>query len=484
MRVTGHVACEKTEVDLVPLVVDVDGTLVKTDLLHETVLQFVAHHPFQLWRIPLWLIGGKSRLKRALSDRVNLDLSTIPLREETLALIKAAKAEGRPVFLASASEEGLVRKLADRIHGIEGVFGTDEAGNLAGAEKSKRLNATFGEGRYDYVGDRQIDFAVWPSARQVFAVSHSPRFSDRLRQSYPDATIIAEGTIRAEPYLRALRLHQWAKNALVFLSMIVGHHFEVETIQATVLAFLCFCFAASGAYITNDLLDLPADRDHHRKHTRPFAAGDIPIAHGVTLSLLLLLSSLTASLLLPGRFTAILLLYVACTFAYSFVLKRRLLIDVVALGGLYTIRVLGGIAAAASTYSPWLLMFCLLLFLSLAIVKRCSELVARRNLGKAASLGRSYQVEDLNILLPLGAAAGYGAALVVMLYLSSPEVRVLYAHPTRMWLICPLVLYWISRMLMLSNRGELHDDPVVFALMDRTTWFMGVIAAGIIAVSI
>lgn len=468
----------------IPLVVDVDGTLIKTDLLHEKVMQFVARNPFELWQLPLWLSGGRHRLKCELARRVPLDVASIPLRQETVARIREAQAVGRPVYLASASEQVLVQRVADEIGGIAGVFGTDASANAAGVRKAEKLNAAFGEGGYDYIGDRPVDFAVWRSARKVLAVSHSAGFSRRVRRDFPEAEILAQPRPRPSDYLKAMRPHQWAKNILVFLSLVAGQHFDLRSIMATSLAFVCFCLAASSAYVLNDLLDLAGDRAHPRKRGRPFAAGDIPISHGVVLGAILMVLAIGAALALPEWFLIVLLGYVALTLGYSLFLKRKLLIDVVVLGGLYAMRVLGGVTAADSERSPWLLMFSLFLFLSLATVKRCSELIALRETGKSAPTGRGYVAEDLAVLLPLGAAAGYGAVLVVALYLSSAEVRILYSHPDRMWLICPLLLYWISRVLVLANRNQLHDDPVIFALTDRVSWSTGLVAATIIAASI
>ena len=327
------------------------------------------------------------------------------------------------------------------------------------------------------------DFAVWRYARKPLVVAHSTGFAARVLKEFPEAEIVAHTRPAARSYLAALRVHQWAKNLLIFLPMIAGHRFDLETIAATFLAFICFCFAASSAYIINDLLDLRADRSHPRKSNRPFAAGKIPITHGIMLAALLMAASGATSLLLPWRFIGILSLYVLCTLGYSLILKRKLLIDVIMLGGLYTLRIFGGLAAINTHQTQWLLMFSLFLFLSLAIVKRCSELVANREIGRTGAAGRGYRVEDLSILLPLGAAAGYGSVFVFTLYLSSPEMAALYTHPNRLWLACPLLLYWISRLLVLANRGDLHDDPVIFALTDRISWITGICLAVVIAVS-
>jgi 4-hydroxybenzoate polyprenyltransferase len=479
-----HISTGLVSVADLPLVVDVDGTLIKTDLLHETTLQFIAQNPMEIWRLPVWLAGGKQRLKCELAQRVHLETDTLPLREETLARIRDAQRDGREVYLASASEQGMVARIAEHIGGIAGVFGTDLSANAAGAKKAERLNTAFGRAGYDYIGDRPVDFAVWRDSRRAIAVSHGSAFTRRLRRTFPDAEVLAEPRTNPLGIVKAMRPHQWAKNALVFLSMIAGHHLDVASLGATTLAFACFCLAASSAYIVNDLLDLPADREHPRKCRRPFASGSVPIPVGVAASVALMALAMAGAALLPLRFDAILFGYVALTLAYSLYLKRKLLVDVIVLGGLYTMRVLGGIAATATIYSPWLLMFCLFLFLCLAIVKRCSELVARRESGKSPPPGRAYREGDLDVLRPLGAASGYGAILIVALYLSSVEVRALYTHSTRMWLIMPPMLYWISRILMRSNRGEIHDDPVVFALTDRVSWLTGLVVAAIIAVSI
>jgi 4-hydroxybenzoate polyprenyltransferase len=467
-----------------PLVVDVDGTLVASDLLYEAALQFIARYPFQIHRLAFWLSDGKSNLKTQLADRVNPEIETVPLREEVLTLIRDAQAKDRPVYLASASDRRYIEQLAERIGGIAGVFGTETGTNLSGDAKAGQLVAAFGIKGYDYVGDRQIDFAVWRSARKPLAVVHSANFGSKVLQAFPNAEIVARPRAGWRDYVRALRTYQWAKNILLFLPLIAGHRFDLATIAATVFGFVCFSLAASSAYVINDLLDLPGDRNHPRKCSRPFAAGKIPITRGIVLAAALMAGAFLASLLLPWRFVAVLSIYIVCTLGYSFFLKRKILIDVITLGGLYTLRVYGGLAATDSHQTQWLLMFSLFLFLSLAIVKRCSELVANRLAGRTSGTGRSYRAEDMNVLLSLGAAAGYGAVFVVTLYLASPEVASLYAHPNRLWLICPLLLYWISRVLMIANRGEMHDDPIIFAMRDRTSWLTGVCVAGVIAISI
>jgi 4-hydroxybenzoate polyprenyltransferase len=481
MNISARIGAD--DADRVPLVVDVEGALVKTSLLQEKIMQFLARTPLEAWRLLPWIVQGRLSLRRNLDVQVSLQGNTIPLRSETMASIRKAQSQGREIYLASTADRVLVQQLADAIGGISGsILMPPDLRN--GDSWNDRLNTAFGICGYDYIGGRPQNLVACRSARQVFAVSPGGNFSRTLLREFPNAEIIAESRHSLAPYIRALRPHQWSKNLLVLLSLVAGHHFDAPSVFNTLIALVCFCLAASSAYLLNDLLDLPGDRAHPGKRHRPLAAGDIPIANGVAMSAVLMLSALGLSLMLPGRFTLILLGYVALTLAYSLVLKRKLLVDVIVLGGLYTIRVLAGIAAVASAYSYWLLMFCLFLFLSLATVKRCAELVANAAAGKSPPTGRGYRHGDTAVLFPLAAASGYGAVLVVALYLSSPEVAALYSHPLRLWLLCPLLLYWISRILVLASRNELHHDPVTFALTDRISLLTGVAAGAIIAAAI
>lgn len=471
--------------DRTPLVVDVDGTLIKGDLLHEAALQFVAHHPFQSWRLAGWLARGKAQLKTHLAERADPAVESIPLREEVVDAIVSARAGGAAIWLASASPRRWVERVAARVEGIDGVLATDAQTNLAGIDKARALVERFGEGGFDYIGDNRVDLPVWRAARRPLMVAHTAAFERTATRAFPTMALVARERRAVRPYIRSLRMYQWAKNLLVFLPIVAGHSLlDPSALFAAITAFLAFSVAASSTYIVNDLLDIPGDRDHPRKRNRPFAAAQVPVLHGLLLSGALMLAAVLLAALLPWRFAMVLGCYGALTLAYSLVLKRRMLVDVIVLGVLYAIRVLGGVVAAEQRLSPWLLMFSLFLFLSLATVKRCSELVARREAGKPPPFGRGYRLEDLAVLFPLAAAAGYGAVLVVTLYLSSVEVVELYRHPTRLWLICPLLLYWISRVLMISNRNELHDDPVIFALTDRASWFVGALVAGVITISV
>jgi 4-hydroxybenzoate polyprenyltransferase/phosphoserine phosphatase len=467
----------------VPLAVDVDGTLLMTDLLHESALQFVARHPFQTPRLLGWLTQGKAALKAQLADRIDPGVAALPLRPEVVALIRTAQAEGRPVYLASASDARLVEALAVHIGGITGVIGSDGATNMAGDAKAAALVAQFGRGGFDYVGDTAVDLPVWAAARKALVVARSPRLAARAAQVAADTQVVATPQRRLKDYLRAMRPHQWAKNSLVFLAMFAGHKLGLPMFGKSLLAFACFCAAASSAYVINDLLDLPGDRAHPRKLRRPFASGALPVLDGLLLATLLMALTLFLVSFLSPTFMLVLAIYVATTLGYSMLFKRHAIIDVIVLGGLYTIRVVGGVVVTDSDDAQWLLMFSLFLFFSLALVKRCSELVQLRERGIADTPGRGYRVGDLALLQPMATAAGFGAVLVFALYISSSKVIQLYEHPKWLWLICPLIMYWISRVLLLSGRGELHDDPVIFAITDRLSWLTMAAVVAVVLVS-
>jgi 4-hydroxybenzoate polyprenyltransferase len=475
---------EPSQSPSIPLVVDVDGTLLKTDILHEAALQFVARFPFEFYKLGWWLLQGKARLKWKLAESIDPNIETMPLRAETMAALERAHAEGRDIYIASASPKPYIDRLASRIGTIKAAFSSDSEANLAGARKADHLIRQFGKGGYDYIGDAAVDFPVWRGARKVQVVARSAAFEARVKRSFPHAEVIARPRVGWRAYFNALRVHQWAKNVLVFLSLIVGHHFDAPTIATALAAFVCFCLAASSAYIINDLLDIPGDRDHAWKRRRPFAAGELPIGRGLVFAALLMLGAASLASQLSREFGLVLAVYVLLTLGYSLVLKRRAVIDVIALGILYSLRVLGGLVAMTQAQSQWILIFSLFFFLSLALAKRCDELVHRRDSGKPDPIGRGYRIQDCDVLFSFATAAGYAAVLVLALYMSSPEVIALYRNPGRMWLACPILLYWISRLLLIVHRGELGGDPVIFAIKDRVSWASGALMALVIAFAI
>ncbi len=460
-----------------PLVVDLDGTLIRSDLLVESFLALLGADPGAALRALGALQGGKAAFKAALADRAVVDVTTLPFDEDVLALVRAARAQGRETHLASASDHRYVAAVAAHLGLFDGAEGSAGGRNLSGEAKAQALAARFGEGGFDYVGDAAVDVAVWGRARTAYVVAPSARLSRRLARAdlAPRSVGRREGGVR--PYVRAMRPHQWLKNALVFAPLLAGHAFTPGAFASSAAAFVAFSLVASSVYLLNDLLDLRSDREHARKRLRPFASGRASPLHGALLAPVLLLAGAAVAFALPWRFGAALAGYYALTAAYSFALKRVMTVDVIALACLYGVRLVAGGYATNTPLSPWLEALAVFLFLSLALVKRAGELADRLAAGRGDPAGRGYRLSDLPVVVSMAAASGYLAVLVLALYFNSPAVEVLYAKPHRLWLICVVVLYWVSRMLMKAHRGEMHDDPLVFAVRDRASLVCGAVAA-------
>jgi 4-hydroxybenzoate polyprenyltransferase len=449
-----------------PLYVDLDGTLIKSDLLLESFLALIKQNLLYVLLIPLWLCQGKAKFKYQIARRVSLRVDLLPYNEEFLSYLKEQKARGRELILISASNNRLVKSVAKHIGIFSQAIGSDTDTNLSGKRKLTCIQSL--SDRFTYAGDGKIDLAIWEYAEAAVPVN----VSAKTRNTLSTLTSIEREFPRQQKkwtrYLRALRLHQWLKNALVFLPLALAHKIDEPAlvIQAT-LAFICFGLCASSVYVLNDLLDLDSDRQHRSKSKRAFAAGDIPIIHGLIISPLLLASAFLLASTLPREFIAVLALYYLCTGLYSFVLKRIVLVDVIMLASLYTIRIISGAAAISVIPSFWLLSFSMFLFFSLAIVKRYTELDYLRNAGITQSQGRGYYAQDIKMMANFGTVSAFLSVMVFALFINSEETRMQYATPEILWLICPLLLYMVSRIWLLAARGEIEEDPVIFALQDR-----------------
>ncbi len=451
-----------------PLAVDLDGTLVLSDTLHESILALLRSNPLLLLLMPLWLIGGKARFKREIARRVVPEPASLPYNRPLLDWLHEQRAERR-LILASAADAAIVNAVADHLQIFDEVLASDGERNVAGNAKSQALMQRFGKQGFDYAGNSRVDLDVWRHAQSAIVVNAS---TGTRRQAQALGNVTRE--FPAQPagigaWLRALRLHQWVKNLLVFVPLLSAHlWFDRDAVINTLIAFVAFSLCASSVYLLNDLMDLPSDREHPRKRHRPFASGLLPLAGGVALIPLLLIAAFTLSLLLPDRFTLVLAGYYALTLAYTFVLKRIEIVDVVVLACLYTSRIIAGAVAIPVAASFWLLAFTMFLFLSLALVKRYAELVLMRDRHQSTAAGRGYQTADLPLVGALGVASGYLSVLVLALYVNSGiDATGLYGFPKLLWLLCPLLLYWISRAWMLTHRGCMHDDPLLFAVRDR-----------------
>jgi 4-hydroxybenzoate polyprenyltransferase len=414
-----------------PLWIDLDGTLIRSDLLLESLLLLLKRNPLYLFLVVSWLLrGGKPKLRAELAARVELNAAALPYNKDLLSWLRGERNAGRALWLCTSADVRLAERVAQHLELFDGVIERD------GAELS-----------------------VLP--------------------------IFTTGGNRFRAILRALRPHQWAKNVLILVPLFTAHRLgDLDALAAGLAAVVAFCLCASSVYLLNDMLDLEADRGHPRKSKRPFASGELSLATGFVLAPALLFLAALIAAFLPGKFQFFLAAYYVLTFTYSVKLKRMLLVDAVALAGLYTLRIMAGAGAVLVPLSFWLLLFSVFLFLSLAFVKRYAELDALRRQQRLQALGRGYRVEDLAVLQSFGTAAGYLSVLVLALYINSPEIEPLYHRPKAIWMLCVLMLYWISRVWMTAHRGGMHDDPVVYALKDRVSLGIGLLAAITVAVAI
>ena len=459
----------------VPLAVDLDGTLIRSDLLIETAFSELGRRPQSLIEMFGALSRGKAALKHRLAEPVDFDPSTLPYDEAVLDYIRAARAEGREVYLASASHERLVKAVADHLGLFAGYFASNADTNCGGKIKAQKLVAAFGEGGFDYIGNDSADLPVWDKAATAIAVRTSGRVSQELKRAHGNVHMLSWERPTWRTWAKLARTHQYPKNALLFVPLITAHVFEPVAFLKVFLAFIAFSLCASSVYVLNDLVDLQDDRKHRTKCNRPLARGKIPLYQALVAMplLLIMLMVLAASISLP--FLGVLVVYYILTTAYSFWLKRKALLDVLALAGLYTMRVIGGAVVLSVSVSAWLLAFSAALFLSLALIKRFVELAARSDAQLPDSKSRGYRNTDADLVMALAAASGFNAVIVFILYVSSESMHALYSDPQLLWLGAPILTYWIARMLMLAHRRVMDDDPVAFATKDRESMICGVL---------
>jgi len=460
-----------------PLVVDLDGTLIRTDLLHESVFALLKLNPFFIFMIPLWLMQGKAHMKQQIADRVRLQFDLLPYEPDFLTYLRDEHAKGRQLILATASNQQFADGVANHLGIFDAAFGSSATVNNSGTRKLALLKEKLNGASFAYAGNAPIDLKIWQESAAAIIVNGSSGLRARAERVTSVAGIFERKRNLLLALVKAMRPHQWLKNLLIFVPFMLLQRFtDIELFLQPVLAFIAFSFCASSVYLLNDLLDLPSDRQHHKKRSRPFAAGDLPVLTGVFLMVALLLVSMLISLALPPYFFPVMVLYYSCTMVYSIWLKRAAIIDAVILAGLYTLRLIAGAAAIFVAPTFWLLAFSMFIFMSLALIKRYSELYMVQLSGKTQAAGRGYQSEDIETLAQLGSASGYLAVLVLAFYINSERVSEQFVRPEALWLLCPMMMYWISRMWLITRRGEMHDDPVVFTIRDSRTYVLALLA--------
>lgn len=453
---------------LPPLVVDLDGTLTVADVTLESFVRFVRLAPFNILLLTWWLLRGRAFAKVLVARRAPVDPGAVPFRSEVLALIEAARREGRQVILASGSHHRNVTRIARASGLFDHAFGTTGRSNLKGRAKLARLRVLTGESGFDYIGDCRADIPIWAASRQAY--------STRLRPEARVEPLVTGTTSPMRAIIKSLRPHQWAKNALVFVPVATGGLlFNIPAMLAAALAVVLFSAVASAIYQINDCLDIDADRAHAKKRLRPLAAGIVSLPLALTVAGLMLAGAfLLAWLLLPLAFSGVLAAYLALTLAYSFRLKAVMTLDVIALGCLYTLRIIAGAAAIGVDVSFWLLVFSIFFFLSLGYLKRYTELAFATDPAKLLS-GRGYVGSDLDVVLSAGMSAGMVSVLVMGLYVEDMRDKGPYTAPDLLWGLALALLYWINRIWMMARRGEVDGDPVAFAIRDQRSIAVGAV---------
>jgi 4-hydroxybenzoate polyprenyltransferase/phosphoserine phosphatase len=459
----------------VPLCIDLDGTFIRSDLLHEGLLRLLRHRPILVFRLPGWIAEGRSKLKSHLAHSLPETATPPPVNTELEAFLLEEKSKGRKILLVTASHEAALGPVRDLFPFDEIIATTDQI-NLKGERKAAHLVERFGEKGFDYAGDSTADEAVWRHARKAIVVSYSKSRLERLSQNYDVARTFHLIQPDWKEWLKALRVHQWAKNLLIALPFLAGHHFHtISQISGLFAAFLTMSLCASGTYLWNDLLDLEYDRAHPRKRLRLAPSGRASLPRVALASIVLVGGGLLGAFFLDGNFGFLLVGYIIATLFYSLYFKRVALADIFILAFLYLSRVVGGIIISEAVISFWLFAFTFLLFLSLAAAKRHVELQLTSDRGDDTLHGRGYQTADIPAVSGIGIATGVASCIVLGLYSNSTQVSSLYQRPEWLWGICVVALYWISRIWFFTHRSLMHDDPLVFALKDRGTWLLALV---------
>jgi 4-hydroxybenzoate polyprenyltransferase/phosphoserine phosphatase len=447
------------------LYVDLDGTLMRSDASLVSMLGLLKLNPIMVLNLAAWLLRGRAYFKREVARRVDIDPGNLPWTAEFVDYLRTCRREGRRIVLITASDQKYADSVADHLKLFDDAIGSDGVTNLSGARKLERILADCAGAEFAYAGNSGRDLEIWPHGNEAIVVNALPSLLKKAQATSNVVRVFSPITGLADRVLRAARYHQWLKNLLLFVPLVVSHRITEWTLLLQGLTgFIAFGLCASAVYLLNDLFDLDDDRSHPTKRNRPIASGDMPLDLAALLIPVLLLGALLSAALLPSEFLAVLAAYFIITLGYSLRLKQIAVLDVLLLSALYTTRLLAGGAATGVAVSYWLLVFSLFFFLSLAMLKRCTEMGAHRVVA-----GRGYRAGDDQLLTQFGTASGYIAVLVLALYINSDQIRIQYDWPEGIWLLCPILLYWVARIWLLAHRGQMHEDPVIFAMRDRVS---------------
>lgn len=464
-----------------PLIVDLDGTVILSDILHESVLNVAKKSLKNFLKIPFYLFKGKAVLKKFLANNTDIDISLLPYNIEFLKWLKIQKNDGRKIVLCTGTDSHYANKIASHLKLFDDVMASDGVTNLTGKNKANALIKIYGEMGFDYAGNSFADIEIWKASYSSILVNCSRGLKKKVIKISNVVEYFPKSKIGLKLFVKALRVHQWLKNILLFAPMIAAHMIgDLSAWKEVFIGFIAFSGCASSIYIINDLLDLENDRSHPRKKHRPFASGEMPYLFGIMLAPFLLTLSFIISSFLSMSFIVYLFIYLVITTLYSFILKSLIIIDVITLGMLYTLRIIAGGAILSLPMSPWLLAFSIFLFISLAFIKRYAELEILDSNGSIEIKGRGYLVTDAPLIQTMGIASAFSAVMIFVLYLNSPEIIELYSSPEVIWLCIPILVFWQSWMWLCAHRGHMHDDPIVFAIKDRSSLIAGLLFIGVL----
>jgi 4-hydroxybenzoate polyprenyltransferase/phosphoserine phosphatase len=465
------------------LCVDLDGTLIKTDLFWECIVLLLKSRPWVLLLTPLWLLQGRAVVKRRLAERIAFQPAMLPYRSNVIEFLSRQKKNGQTLVLATAADKNLAQQVAAHLSLFDHVYATEAGSNLKGRAKASLLESKFGKGGFEYVGDSKSDLPVWKIACGAYVVGN-PQLVNRASSVTTLKGVFAVNPPSLKTWVRALRGHHWAKNLLLFLPLLLAHKLQLQPWLMSFIGFVLFGFCASSLYLFNDVLDLHSDRAHPWKSSRPLAAGETSIQTGLVVSLLLISVALGLGYVLSTNFGLVLTTYALLTIWYSIQIKRLVLLDVFVLSSFYTIRIWAGGLVSHTFLSQWFLGFSLFFFLSLAMAKRYSELLHAEELVKSGNSGRAYRPADRELISALGIGSSFSSVVILSLYVHSQEILALYRRPGPLLLLCPVVLYWLSRIWLRAHRGELHEDPVTLAIRDPLSYTLAAITLAIVALSV
>lgn len=468
-----------------PLFVDLDGTLIKSDVLLESILLLLQQNPLYLFLLPVWLLRGRANLKYQVARRVRIPCELLPLNPELLAYLHEQRALGRRLILISASNEKPVGEIARHIALFDDAIGSDQNINLRAQAKMERIRQLHPSGGFAYAGNSHADLTIWAQAAEIILVNCPTGIGETLLDRAQNILQLDAVTNSNETFLNAMRPHQWLKNGLIFLPLLLSHQLNnIDLLMQAAIGFTSFSLCASSVYLMNDMLDLNSDRLHTTKRLRPFASGDLALEWGFIGSPALLLAAVLVALFLDAAFLYVLATYWTLTCLYSFWLKRLFLVDAITLAALYTLRIIAGSAAIGVVTTNWLLAFSLCVFFGLALVKRFTELNNLQSTGGSEIKGRAYTTASLKAISSAGAVSSLLAVGVFAMYINAPDITRLYSMPVLLWLICPLLLYLLARIWSQAHKGLLHEDPILFAITDHRSQFITLLCAVIVWMAI